>query len=109
HLMNNYGVIGEVYGDKSCKLFAIEQAIYYYLSQWEVHAIVSESPYLRRLAQAFAALTECVMAIRRAVYRYNHFITLDLIDPATVKNSVGVPGNSGDKMLMRSAVNKHFA
>jgi Holliday junction resolvasome RuvABC endonuclease subunit len=103
-LATQYPVIAVLHGERVSKLYAVQKAVQKFLEGWLPDMVVSESPYLGRLAQPFAVLTECVAAIRRAVSRYRPTLTLAVMDPASVKKSVGVSGKSGDKDAMRRAV-----
>lgn len=80
----------EVHGEKVARLYAHEQNLLQVFSHYQPHAIICESPFLGRFPQAYAALVECLTAIRRACYRFNPHIPLETIDPITVKQSVGV-------------------
>ena len=53
---------------------------------------------------AYAALVECLDAVRRAVIKYDETLSLTVIDPARVKKAIGVSGKSGDKTLVRAAL-----
>jgi len=104
NMVNPYTGIQEYYGERFTKLYALQNALTYLMHQFDIHAVVSESPYLGRFPQAFAALTECMCTLRNAMLSYNPYMTLDTIDPATIKSNIGVSGKSGDKTLMRDAV-----
>ncbi len=103
-MLSPYAAIQEFHGNRFAKLYALQHALTYLMQEWDVQAIVSESPYLGRFPQAFAALTECVCTIRNAILNYNPYMTLYTIDPATIKMNVGVSGKSSDKNLMRNAI-----
>lgn len=62
------------------------ELLYFY----QPHAVIAESPFEGSFPQTFAALTECLGAIRRAVMGYNPVMTLNLIDPMSVKRVAGV-------------------
>lgn len=92
------------HGLRQAKMQICHEAVYKLLHAWEITYVVSESPYMSRFPQAYGALMECLMSIRQAVMRYYPELPLALVDPATVKLSVGVKGNSGDKNHMTEAV-----
>lgn len=96
--------INEVHGEKVAKLFALERFLIEFLMENTPHRVVSESPYMGRFPAAFGALVECLTAIRRALMTYDLNLPLNLIDPASVKQAIGVNGKSGDKSLMAKAV-----
>lgn len=102
--MDNYGTILESYGEKLARLRSHFEALYYHMCEWNVHGVVSESPYMGRFPQAFMSLVECMDTIRQAVMQYDISITLETIDPASVKTAVGVSGKDGDKTKMLEAM-----
>lgn len=53
------------------------------------HSITVESPFLGRFATAFEALIECRTSIRRAVLDFHDGMTMELIDPISVKKAMG--------------------
>lgn len=113
HTINFEAVAVMLYGhyrafqpDRQLRMMSIQHAIGRYLSAWTPDVIVSEAPFMRDKVQAFASLTECIAHIKTAAFNYSPLLEVVTIDPPTVKRSVGVPGNSGDKTLMHSAVLK---
>ena len=103
-LLREYEYCIQLHGEKIAKLIALQRAMVKMFNAWEPHWIVSESPYMGRFPQAFAALTECLDMIRRSVIDYNKVLPLDSIDPSSVKKGVGVSGKSGDKDKMSKAL-----
>jgi len=56
-------------------------------------AVICESPFFSHLRpSAFGVLMEVLNGVRQAVCDYNPWMKLDLIDPPTVKKSVGASG-----------------
>lgn len=92
------------HGELDAKLQVIEDLLIDVMLDYNVDDVVSESPYMGRHAAAFKALTQCLQATRYALLRYDYTLHLHLIDPATVKQNVGVSGKSGDKNLVKQAV-----
>lgn len=92
-------------GEHQVRLEAIEEEVFQALENFYPDVVIMETPYLGRLPQSFFVLTQVMTAIGRAVQRYSAAMYLDKIDPATVKKTIGVPGNSSDKELVRQAVN----
>lgn len=80
----------KVHGARTARLMALEERLFIYFEHYQPHAICSESPYMGRFPQAFAALTECVSYVRRAVVRYDRYMPLEMVDPPTAKKAVGV-------------------
>ncbi len=93
-----------VHGERFFKNMACGRVVEKFADDWWVNDVVSESPYMGRFPQAFAALTECMHSMRNAMYSQNPNRVFHTIDPSTIKKSVGVSGKSGDKELMRKAV-----
>lgn len=96
-LGRNYGNVAAYHGDRIARLIAHEDNLYGYFMYGQPHSIICESPFLGRFPQAFAALTECISHIRRAVMRYDTFMPLLQVDPPTVKLAVGVKGKGTTK------------
>ena len=92
-----YPYISHVHGDRTARLRSHEENLYGYFHYLQPHNVICESPFLGRFPQAFAALTECVSYIRRAVWRYDPMMPLYLVDPPTVKLLVGVKGKGKTK------------
>lgn len=103
-MSNNYPQIAAIHGDRVTKLYVVEKALVRMFISWMPDAITSEAPYMGAFPQAYAALVECVSAIRRAVIKFDRSMPFPTFDPATVKKSVGVSGKSGDKSAMNHAV-----
>lgn len=98
-----------VHGARFARLDALEDELVEYFYEADVHAIISESPFFNpRRPGAGAALVEGVMMVRHALIRFNRFIPLNTIDPASAKAFLKVSGKSGDKTLMTAAVQKLF-
>lgn len=67
-------------------------------------AIACESPFYNpRRPNAYGVLVEVLTMVRQAIIEYDVWKPLYLIDPPTVKKSVGAPGNA-DKERMLLAV-----
>lgn len=94
----------ETQGERHARLLAHYNSLVRIMQEWKVNAVVSESPYLGRFPQSYAALLECLAMIERAVADYDCYMRLETIDPASVKVAVKVGGKNGDKTLMQKAV-----
>ena len=82
------------------------------LDLYTPEVVASESPYLGRFPQSFQALVELLTMLRNTTVQWNAYRPLNLYDPATVKGTMGVPGNSGDKQAMFKALDHlqlHYA
>jgi Holliday junction resolvasome RuvABC endonuclease subunit len=96
----------EVHGGRASRLKSHQENLYAIMVEWNPHFVIAESPYMRKFPQAFAALVECVMAIRAAVIQYDRFMPLALVDPPTAKKSAGMVGKLSGKELVRIALRK---
>jgi len=103
-MARNYRWLSDVHGDKVARLKAHEDNLTDLFHQLRPHEIISEMPYMGKFPAAFAALVECMNAIRNAVIRYDERMPLVTVDPPTVKNTLGVNGKSGDKTLMQRGI-----
>jgi Holliday junction resolvasome RuvABC endonuclease subunit len=95
------------HGVRMAKLKTIHDVIEKAIESWRPTYVVSESPYMGRFPQAYGALMECLLTIRNVILAWDYGITLHVIDPASVKQAVGVSGRSGDKSLMTTAIQGH--
>jgi len=91
-------------GDFSVKLEKIYDEVLDVCRIYRPDRTRHETPYMGKLPLPAIRLTQVCTAIRRALWDYNPSMPVEGIDPSTVKKHVGVPGNSGDKELMRCAV-----
>lgn len=85
-----YSSIGEQHGSRVVRLMIMHDTVLDLLRTHKPHAVVIESNYLGKFATSFAALVECVITIRQALYAYDPFMTLYLVDPTTVKINTGM-------------------
>ena len=99
----------EQHGDRYARLRALEDELLYVMKKYKVHRVISESPYMSRRPQAYAALVECLYAIQNAVIRYSAEMGLETVTPSEAKKCVGVPGNSGDKEAILRALKTEVA
>lgn len=94
----------ELHGTRFVRIKALEKELDRIFSKLMPLFIASESPfYNQRRPQAYGVLTEVICAIRNAVINYSRGTKLKLIDPPTIKISVGAKGNA-DKDTMKRAV-----
>lgn len=96
-----------VHGSRTARLMALEERLFVFFEHYQPHAICAESPFLHRFPMTFAALTECVSYVRRAVFRYDRYMPLEMVDPPTAKKAVGVKVKRGvTKEAVREAIEK---
>lgn len=93
-------------GSRDVRLMVLRQKLIEAFVLAEPELIAAESPFLQRgKVSAFEALVECYAMMRDAVWAYSSQITLQRIDPVTVKNYVGVSHKGTDKSDVHRAVN----
>lgn len=95
---------GFVHGGRAGRIEALGETLLKVMhDQTGLTDVISESPFMSRFAQTFAALTEVVNEVRFAVTRYHPWMPLHLVDPPSVKNAVGAKGNA-DKDAVKLAL-----
>jgi len=94
-LLSDYRNEERIHGARTARLMALEDSLFSRFEQFQPHAICTESPFLGRFPQAFAALTECVSFVRRAVCRFDRYLPLEMVDPPTAKKAVGMTVKRG--------------
>lgn len=100
-----YKEIAELHGNRVVRLMIMHDRVTQFLRDVKPHGVVVEGNYLGRFANAFASLVECVAVIRSAVYAYDPFMTLHLVDPTTVKTNIGMTKIRGtDKEDVKKAM-----
>lgn len=98
---------GEVLGVRGAKLLLIEHKLLDIMLHFQPEMVASEAPFLGRFPQAYAALVECMVSIRKAYYAYKPHLKLTAIDPPTVKMAVSVYARSNNKDDMTKAVREY--
>lgn len=93
------------YGARFARIRAHADLLNKILVQYEPTYVAIETPYYNpRRPGAFEVLVEVLSMIRNTVFDWNPWITVMLIDPASIKKSIGVSGKSGDKEAVRQAL-----
>ena len=87
-------------GEFTARLNVIENYVYNACKSWGPAAVVVELPYMGKRPQAFGALKEVVLTIRKGCRRWSDTRPPFFYEPSVIKKVMGVPGNSGDKGLM---------
>lgn len=101
-LIDNEGWDAQMYGERFSRIKEHGRRFHSYLKEYQPLIVVCESPFYNpRRPTAYGALLETVLTIREVLYQWDRWMTLHQIDPATAKKSIGVPGNSGDKSLVK--------
>lgn len=99
--------IAEEFGDRYCRLQTLQDDISRLLYSARPNCVISEAPYLGKFAAAFSAGIECLCMIREVVANYDPSYCLELIDPTSVKKSIGLTGRikkGGEKNVVRDRV-----
>jgi len=90
----------EMHGGRYSRIAALEENLLQIFNYYQPLIIVSESPFINnRFPQAGIALTEVVVAIRRAVVTYDPWRELHVIDPPTIKKAVNAAGNATKEVM----------
>lgn len=93
---------------ETSRKFAIRECIrnfiYEQLCIWQPTAVISEVPYLNESLNSFLSLYECNLATREAIQLFSPTMMFIGVDPSSAKKSLGIPGNSGDKVLVYEKV-----
>lgn len=91
--------------DNHCaRMELISDVIYSFICAWDVAVVISESAYFRRFVQPYKVLLQVIEAIRVANSKYFQGQDIVLIDPTTVKTTLGVKGNLRDKDAIKAAL-----
>ena len=100
-----YKAMSEVHGNRVARLMIMHDRVTEFLRLHKPHGVIIEGNYLGRFANAFSSLVECVIVIRNAVYAYDPFMQLQMVDPTTVKTNIGMVRIRGtDKEDVRRAL-----
>jgi Holliday junction resolvasome RuvABC endonuclease subunit len=103
-LLKSSDWIGQVHGDRIRRLHAHRKNLIKLFDQIEPYVIGCEAPFINmKRPQAYGALTEAVYEIRLAVIAHSAWKELYVIDPSSVKNSVGAKGNA-DKNTIKACI-----
>lgn len=86
---------GEIHGARAERIAAHEENLVQMFQYYRPNLVASESPFYSQFRpQAYGALTETVDAIRSALWRYDCWLSLFMIDPPTVKKAVGASSHA---------------
>lgn len=103
-MASEYAYYSEVHGSRAARLKAHEENLFNLMYETKPHWVICESSYMGKFAQAYMALTECICAIQRSLYRYNPTLPLQMVDPTTVKKSTGMTGRLRGKDPVKEAL-----
>jgi Holliday junction resolvasome RuvABC endonuclease subunit len=91
--------------DKYRRFRIIREFISRKLSEYNISDVYCEGAYLKRGRQtAYESLLGCIHVVRDAVTECSYTIPVTIVSASAAKEGMGVPGNSGDKLLMLNAL-----
>lgn len=93
-----------LFGSRYARLDAHYNALCELFKYYQPSNIVSESPYMGRFPQAYAALVECMNMLQAATSNYDMSLRVITIDPMSAKQAVGVTKRGSNKDLVRDNV-----
>jgi Holliday junction resolvasome RuvABC endonuclease subunit len=94
----------EVHGERASRIDALKSKLLEKFVELNPIQIVCEGAFFNNLRpNAFEVLVEVRTAIKQAISDFDCWRTIYLIDPPTVKKSVGAPGNA-DKVKVKACV-----
>lgn len=100
----HYADLCEEQGTHLARIVAFGDVLEKYFNSWTPDFVIAEAAYCNpRRVNAYTNLVEYLLAIRLAVIRYDSEMSLEVIDPSTVKKTVGITKISRDK----PAVERH--
>lgn len=79
----------ELQDEKYMRLHRHAEHIFGLLLRYQPHMVVHESAFMGKFPKAYQGLTECLYAIRQAVFRYSPYLPLVGITPMEVKYYIG--------------------
>lgn len=101
-LMNKNSWIEEFRGARVARIHAIQNHLRSVFAHFEPIYIACESPFInQKFPQAGIVLTEVLTSVRQVVMEYSPWCQLVMIDPPTVKRSVGAPGNAPKEVMQQ--------
>ena len=98
--------LATLYSYRRARIKALKENLIDLFNDIDPTIVTCESPFYNpRRPNAYGVLVEVLTAIGDAVIEYDIWKPLYLIDPSTIKKSVGAPGNA-DKTVMKTHVCK---
>lgn len=87
---NRYRNLIDYHEERQVRLLILKDSIADLLKDLKPNAVVAESNYMGRFVSGFVPLVECVLLLRMALYEYDQFLKLYMVDPSTVKINIGM-------------------
>ena len=98
----------ELYSERHTRVRTIREAFEETLELYSPNLVRSESPFYNPgRPGSFEALLSVIFSLREGLANWSPWYELELIDPASAKKLLGVPGNSNDKDLVKKALLVH--
>lgn len=95
--------IALTHGDKAARLAAHKENLIHVFRLLRPLAVASESPFFNMLRpNAYGPLVETITTIREALYEYDPYSVLHMIDPPSVKNAVGAKGGAKKEQVQEA-------
>lgn len=102
-----YQYLEEIHGARHARISVLGECLYKELQAFQPHDVVCESPFVgKRMTSAFEALVQVIHAFRSVLYRYDPFLSLELIAPMKAKEAVNQARSDVKKEDIRTAVEK---
>lgn len=102
-LANHY-LLDSHYGNRHSRIHGMMDYLSHICNEYQPFAIISEAPFYNpRAPGAFEALVNVIDALRIMVSNYDLFKNLIVVDPSSIKNSVGAKGGA-NKITIKEAV-----
>lgn len=99
-LVLNNSWLSENYDNKTARITALREKLLYILDYYDPVAIACESPFYNpKRPQAYGVLVEVLAMIRSVVIEHDDWKKLHMIDPSSVKQAVGAPGNANKETM----------
>lgn len=106
-LLFRYKFLSELHGDRHLKQRILMEEITRILSEYLPYLVIIEDSYYNpKRPQAYASLKELIALIKHVIFSFSVNIPSFTIESASVKKLMGVPGNCGDKEIMKDALIK---
>lgn len=103
-LIKKNTLMADLHGERQLRVEILENEIFETLQEHMPISIAVESPFFSsRMPSAFGVLIEVMIAIKRAVYKYNSWRVVFLIDPPSVKKAIGASGGA-DKDKVKACI-----
>lgn len=105
-LMSKNTWLTEHHGERVGRIACLKEIVIERLQELDPILVVCESPFYNpRRPGAYGVLVEVMLALKEATREYDPWRVLNMIDPPTVKKSVGAKGNAGKEDVLQAVLN----